>query len=68
MDMFKGRFRFKDLGSILETDVLIVPTDEWAARPESKSPAWLATVWRWGDACLVVAVRDATRNPLSITL
>lgn len=42
-------------GTICEQEWLVVPAGEWAARPESRSPEWVA--WRIEPIGLVSAIR-----------
>lgn len=52
------RWRFRDpaTGAIDEVDVIVATPDQWAARPESRSPLWSPRTFRRG---VVVAVRLA---------
>lgn len=67
--MFHRRFTFICPDDVIETDVIIVPAEDWPQRPESQSPLWSVT-WFWPteDLQLAVAVRDAVRPPVMRTV
>ena len=56
---FGDVFTFHGPCGISEIDILIVRADLWASRPQSLSPAWLATLYE--DH--VVAVRSLCNRP-----